>query len=154
MKISELKERQNNSDNAKLTRIYLQLGEYIKELNKKELPARIIEAVNQHIEEINVTSLSENSLMKLVKWKQMKLIKLIEKELKIVPKNYYRNLWLAIGMSAFGLPIGVVFGLTLGNMGFLAIGLPIGMGIGIVVGSRMDKKAAESNRQLAIDIKY
>lgn len=154
MKISELKERQNNSDNAKLTRIYLQLGEYIKELNKKELPARIIEAVNQHIEEINMSSLSENSLMKLVKWKQMKLIKLIEKELKIVPKNYYRNLWLAVGMSAFGLPIGMAFGLILGNMGFLAIGLPIGMGIGIVVGSRMDKKAAESNRQLAIDIKY
>lgn len=154
MKISALKERQNNSDNAKLTRIYLQLGEYIKELNKKELPARIVETVNQHIEEINVSSLSENSLMKLVKWKQMKLVKLIEKELKIVPKNYYRNLWLAVGMSAFGLPIGVAFGLTLGNMGFLAIGLPIGMGIGIVVGSRMDKKAFESNRQLAIDIKY
>ena len=76
-----------------------------------------------------------------------------EKELKIVTKNYYRNLWMVLGMSAFGLPLGVAFGLSLGNIGLLAIGLPIGMAIGTLVGSKLDKKALESGKQLDIELK-
>ena len=150
----ELKERQNISDNINLSKIYVQLAELLKELKKKQLPHKIIESVNQDIEEINSKSLTDNELMKLVKQKQTRIIKLVEKELKIVPKNYYRNLWLVVGMSAFGLPIGVVFGLSIGNMGLLALGLPIGMAIGIVVGSGMDKKASVEGRQLDVEIKY
>ncbi len=154
MNIIELKERQNISDNIVLSRIYNQFRELLKELKNKELPHTIIESVNQDIEELNSASLTDNELKKLVKQKQTRIIKLIEKELKIVPKNHYRNLWLAVGMSAFGLPIGVAFGLSMSNMGLLAIGLPIGMGIGIAVGSGMDKKASQEGRQLDIEIKY
>ena len=57
-------------------------------------------------------------------------------------------------MSAFGIPIGVAFGSSVGNMGLLAIGMPIGMGIGIAVGAHMDKKAADQGRQLDLEIKY
>jgi hypothetical protein len=153
MNIIELKERQNISDNIKLNRIYVQFGELLKELRKKDLPQKIIESINLDIEELNSTSLTSNDFSKLTKHKQTKIIKVIEKELKIVPKNYYRNIWLALGMSAFGLPIGVAFGLSVGNMGLLAIGLPIGMAIGMAVGSRMDKKAFEESRQLNIEIK-
>jgi predicted RND superfamily exporter protein len=154
MNIIELKERQDISENIKLSGNYVQLGELLRELKKKELPLEIIESVNQDIEELNSITLIGNGLTKLVKQKQTKIIKLVEKELKIVPRNYYRNLWLAVGMSAFGLPIGIAFGLTIGNMGLLAIGLPIGMLIGISVGSGMDKKASEDGRQLDVEIKY
>ena len=71
----------------------------------------------------------------------------------MVPKNYYRNMWLALGMSVFGLPIGVAFGASIGNMGLLGVGLPIGMAIGTLVGSQMDKKALKESRQLNIEIK-
>jgi hypothetical protein len=77
----------------------------------------------------------------------------LEKELKVVPKNYYRTLWMALGMSAFGLPIGTAIGLFLGNIGLLAVGLPIGMGIGAVVGTNMDKKALAEGRTMDIEIK-
>ncbi|MFD2892808.1 hypothetical protein ACFS5J_12380 [Flavobacterium chuncheonense] len=154
MNIIELKERQNISDNINLSRIYSQLGELLKELKNKELPHKIIESINQDIEDLNSTSHADKELVKLVKQKQTKIIKLIEKEVKIVPKNYYRNLWLVLGLSAFGVPIGVAFGLSVGNLGLLAIGLPIGMVIGIAIGSRMDKKAYEEGRQLDIEIKY
>nr|WP_315151937.1 hypothetical protein [uncultured Flavobacterium sp.] len=154
MNIIELKERQNISDNIKLNRIHVQFGELLKELRKKDLPQKIIESINLDIEELNSTSLTSNDFIKLTKQKQTKIIKVIEKELKIVPKNYYRNIWLALGMSAFGLPIGVAFGLSVGNIGLLAIGLPIGMAIGMAVGSKMDKKAFEESRQLNIEIKY
>ena len=90
----------------------------------------------------------------MLKQKRFKIIKLLEKELKIVPKNYYRNLWFIVGMSVFGLPLGVAFGISIGNLGLLGIGLPIGMVIGIAVGSGMDKKAHKEGRQLNIEIKY
>ena len=154
MNIIKLKERENISDDIKLSRIYVQLGELLKNLKKKQLTSEIVKSINGDIEELNSTSLASNELIKLVKQKQTKIIKVVEKELKIVPKNYYRNLWLILGMSAFGIPIGVAFGSSIGNMGLLGIGLPIGMGIGIVVGSGMDKKAFKEGRQLDIEIKY
>ncbi|PKB15738.1 hypothetical protein [Flavobacterium sp. 5] len=154
MSLIELKERQEISENIKLSKIYVQLEKLVKELIKKELPHKIIKLINQDIEELNSISLIDNKFRKLIKQKQSKIIKLVEKELKIIPKNYYRNLWLSIGMSAFGLPIGVTFGLSVGNIGLLGIGLPIGMLIGIVIGLAMDKKTSEEVRQLDIEIKY
>jgi len=154
MNIIELKERQNFSADTKTNRIYIQLGELLNQLRKRNLPENIIESVNQDIEVVNAASLIGNDFRKLVKQKQNKIIKLLEKDLKVVPKNYYRNMWLALGMSVFGLPIGVAFGASIGNMGLLGVGLPIGMAIGALVGSKMDKKALEEGRQLNIEIKY
>lgn len=153
MNIIELKERQNISGNIKLSRICDQLGELLKELKKKEVPHKVIESINQDIEELNSTTLTDNELRRLVKHKQTKIIKLVEKELKITPKNYYRNLWFVLGMS-LGSGIGVAFGISIGNMGLLGIGVPIGMAIGIAVGTAMDKKAFEEGRQLNIEVKY
>lgn len=154
MNIIELKERQNFSTDTKTNRIYIQLGELLNQLRKRNLPENMIESVNQDIEVVNAASLIGNDFRKLVKQKQNKIIKLLEKDLKVVPKNYYRNMWLALGMSVFGLPIGVAFGASIGNMGLLGVGLPIGMAIGALVGSKMDKKALEEGRQLNIEIKY
>jgi hypothetical protein len=74
--------------------------------------------------------------------------------MKLVPKDYYRSLWMTLGMSAFGIPMGVVFGISMGSMAYLGIGLPIGLVIGIAVGTAMDKKALEEGRQLDVEIKY
>jgi hypothetical protein len=153
MTIIELKERHDISGHSKLSEKYVQLGGLLRALKEKELPLEIIASVNQDIETLNASTLSGDALTKLVQQKQAKIIKLLEKALKIVPRNYYRNLWLAVGMSVFGLPIGVAIGVTSGNMGLLAVGLPIGMGIGILVGSEMDKKAFTEGRQLDIEIK-
>ena len=92
--------------------------------------------------------------MKEIKKSQTGILKLVEKELKLVPKAHYRNIWLAVGMSAFGISIGVAFGLVFGNMAFLGLGLPLGMAIGVGVGTGMDKKAFEEGRQLDVEIKY
>lgn len=91
-------------------------------------------------------------MRKQIRKTQASILKLIEKELKLVARNHYRNTWLAIGMAAFGIPLGVVFGKSLGNMGLLGIGLPIGMVIGIAVGSVMDKKAFEAGKQLDFEM--
>lgn len=56
-------------------------------------------------------------------------------------------------MAAFGIPFGVVFGISLGNMAFLGIGIPIGMVVGIAIGTAMDKRAFDEGRQLDLEIK-
>ena len=155
MVIIELNEKDGTSEQARLSRIYVQFNELLKQLRQKELPHKIIETFNQDIEELNSTSLTGNGLRKLFKQKQTKILKLLEKELKIVPKDYYRNLWLAVGMSAFGVPIGIAYSLIFtDNMAFLGVGIPIGMIIGMLLGSSMDKKAYNEGRQLDVNIKY
>ncbi|SDW65176.1 hypothetical protein [Aequorivita viscosa] len=154
MNLLELHKKENLTENIKLCKVYIQLEELLKELNKKKLSPQVVEHINLEIKELNTSSLTDSRLLKFAKEKRTKIIRLLEKEHKIVPKNYYRNLWLVLGMSAFGLPLGVVFGLMTSNMGLLAIGLPIGMAIGIAVGTKMDNKAQEEGRQLQIEISY
>ena len=149
----EIIELNKNDSNIKVNNSIEQFKQLNKLLNDKKLPVKIIEKINFEIELLNSSQLVGNSLLHLIKKKQNKIIRLTEKELKIVPKNYYRNLWMVLGMSAFGLPLGVAFGLSMGNIGLLAIGLPIGMGIGVLVGSKLDKKASESGKQLDIELK-
>jgi hypothetical protein len=154
MEINELKKRPDNEQNNKLTNKFFGLEKLIYALRKKELPTNIITSINEDIELINSFSGSNHELLKQLGKVQNRILKLIEKELKIVPKNHYRNLWMVLGMSAFGVPIGVSLGLSLGNLAFLAIGFPIGMAIGIAIGSSMDKKAIMNGKQLDIEIKY
>ena len=154
MDIIKLRDRQDIFSDVKLRRVYSQFVEFLRELEKKKLSQSVVDSINNHVQEINSSSLTGNELMNIVRQKQIKILKQLQKELKIVPKNYYRNLWLTLGMSAFGLPIGVAFGLSTGNMGMLAIGLPIGMGVGITVGSFMDKKAKDEGKQLNIEMRY
>ena len=153
MTIVELKDRLEFDADSKLYKLYIQFTQLINELRKKDLPDVIVEAINEDIKDVN-SLITAEQVKVAVKQKQTKIIKLLEKQLKIVPINYYRNIWLAVGMSAFGLPIGVAFGLSLHNMGLLGIGLPIGMAIGLGVGSGMDKKALQEGRQLNVEIKY
>ena len=154
MKINELKKRPSLEDNKKLHSAYKQLENLLDILKSKELPEEVMSSVNQRIEEVNSISESEKELKKQIKKSQTSILKLIEKELQLVTKNHHRNLWLALGMAAFGLPLGLTFGTSMGNMGLLGLGLPIGMVIGLVLGTAMDKKAAEAGKQLDLEIKY
>lgn len=139
---------------TKTKALYDQLQQLLNELEKKKISAETVEKINRETAIINSTALRDKDLHKVLKQKQNYIIKLLEKEHKIVPKNYYRNLWMAVGMGAFGLPIGVAFGLLMHNIALLSIGLPIGLGIGVVVGSSLDKKAEAEGRQLDVEIKH
>ena len=154
MIIIKLNDRQNIAGDSKLSKLYTQFAALLKELKTKQLTISVIDAINKAVEEINTSALDGNELKKLVKQKQTAILKQLEKELKIVPKKYYQGLWMAFGMSSIGLPIGVAFGLSVGNIGLLGIGLPIGLGIGALVGVRKDKKALAEGRQLDVEIKY
>lgn len=154
MKLKDLIERPDLKENKHLDAAYLQLGALISELSIKQLNDEMVHAINKEIEELNAISDSGKRLRSEIRKKQSGIITMLEKKLKIVTKGHYRNTWLAIGMAAFGIPLGVAFGASLGNMGYIGIGLPIGLVIGIAVGTKMDTKAVEEGRQLDIELKY
>jgi hypothetical protein len=154
MNIIELHQKPLLDTNVKLREVSLQFEKLLTELRKKELPDGLVMAINREIEALNTTTDSENERRKSIRKIQTRLIKLLEKEVKLVPRNFYRNLWLTLGMAAFGIPIGAAFGASLGNMAFLGVGLPIGMAVGMAHGTNLDKKALAEGRQLDIEIKY
>jgi len=151
--MKKLIERKDISENFKVSNAYQQLGKLLNGLEVKELPTETVDLINNEIEQLNSISVIDKYFEKAIKEKENRIIKLIEKKHKIVPKNYYRKFWMIIGMSAFGIPIGLVFGLGIGNFGMLAIGIGIGMAIGVGVGTSMDKRAFNEGRQLDFEAK-
>jgi hypothetical protein len=152
--MKELKERQDIATDEKLRSNYALFAELLDELKKRDLNSNVEMAINDHVDELNGSTLSGKPFTKLVKQKQTAILKQIEKEHKIVPKNYYRTIWMLFGMSGLGIPFGVVFGLSLGNLGLLGLGLPIGLAIGLAIGASLDKKALDEGRQLNMEMRH
>ncbi len=153
MTITELQKRSQNSHSKKLANRYNKVELLIGELNVREIPHEVVTIINQKVDTINGISDSK-MLSKQLRKSYYDILKIIEKELKLVPRNLYRNRWMAIGMSAFGIPMGVAFSSSIDNMSFIGIGIPIGMVIGMAVGSKMDKTAKEEGRQLDFDTTF
>lgn len=154
MEIIQLRERENIEKANKLQDRYLSLMGLLASLRQKTIPSEQLDKINKRIESVNSFQGSNQELSKKISSEQKSILKISINELKIVPVNYFRNLWMVLGMSAFGIPIGAAFGVIVGNMAFLAIGLPIGMALGLALGNYMDKKAEAENRQIDVVIKY
>ncbi|MBT8263706.1 MAG: hypothetical protein KJN75_00065 [Muriicola sp.] len=116
------------------------------------MPENVLSTINGEIEILNAILDTDKAFKKGLGKAKNTIIKLLEKELKIVPKFYYRRLWMVLGMTVFGIPIGITFGAGTNNYGMLGVGIPIGMGIGIAIGTEMDRKAEVEGRQLDIDL--
>ena len=154
MEINQLEQPENLQQDKKLELKYNCMQALLEELRKREIPPEIVTIINQGIAEIKAISGSNKAVRKQIAKSRYNILKLLEKELGLVPKNLYTSRWLAIGMAIFGVPLGVSFGSALANMSLMGIGLPIGMVIGMAIGASMDKKAQEEGRQLEVDISY
>ncbi len=154
MEINALKVRKSIESNKKLTDLHAQFEKLLSELRKRELPDKVVQSINTNIDLIGPAMEPEKAYLKQLRKTQTDILRLIEKELKLVPKNHYRNVWLAVGIAAFGVPLGVAIGAGIGNMAFMGIGLPIGIPIGLAIGTGLDKKAADEGRQLDVEINF
>lgn len=149
--INKCKTRENTDHNKKLVKAYSRIQLLIDELNKKEIPDQIATSINSQIKLLDSFEGSEKDLTRFINKTCTKILELVKKELGLVAKHYYQNLWMAIGISAFGMPFGILWFVVLQNPAFIAIGLPLGLPIGMAIGIQKDKKAKEENKQLQID---
>jgi len=154
MEIINLQEKMDLSQNKKLKRRFSYYQDLLEDLRSREIPDSIIQIINQDIETLNNFEGPPKEYGKQLRKTIRKGLQKLEKDLKVVPKNLFRSRWMAIGLSIFGIPLGVSFGASLGNMGFLGIGIPIGMVIGMAIGAGMDQKAEKEGRQLSVEAMY
>lgn len=124
----------------------------LSELRQRAVPEEIVASTNEDLGILNQMDDSDKKWYKEMKKTRYRIVQRIYNKLKLVPKNYYRNQWMVLGMTVFGLPLGLVFSFAIGNIAFLPIGLPIGMPIGMAVGANLDQKAAKEGRQLDAEI--
>lgn len=138
------------TDNKRLVHAYQQVARLMAALEKKETPQEVIDEVNARIANLNGYNGDEKGFIRALNTAYNDLLRLLQEKLNWVPKDYHRNQWMALGLSIFGLPLGVTLGLALDNMAYMGAFLPIGMVIGMSVGSGMDKKAQEEGRVLEV----
>lgn len=146
--MKKLIERNDISGNVKAEKAYTKFSELLKEFEFKELSIETVSLINDEIEKLNAISTSDKKFYNSINDKENKIIRLVANKHKIVPINYYKKLWMLLGMSSFGIPLGVVFGFSIGNIALLGIGIPIGLAIGVGIGTNLDKKAFVEGRQL------
>lgn len=134
-----------------LKRRVLKFQELLKALSDHEISESVLQSINIEIETANQAQ-SESTLAQQLQKSHKNILKISEKELNLVAKDHYRNMWMALGMTIFGIPFGVAFGAALNNYAFIGVGIPIGFGIGIAVGSKKDNEAHEEGRQLDVEV--
>lgn len=151
MKISDLNPRElEYMPNDKLAEAYQRLHKLLDIARDKNLSDLSTQKINIKIDELNNSNKINGALLSLVKLTESEIIEIIEHDSKIVPKGHYSKRWIAIGMTAIGLPLGISISMWLGNIALLAVGMPIGLGIGVLIGKSLDHKAAEEGRQYSL----
>ncbi len=148
MPLSSITPRATFEENPKLAQAFHNLSSLLTAIRQKSITSVHEQKITEMIAGVNNFSGPDPELLKQLKSAQVGILNLLENDLQLVPKNHYQLQWLALGMAAFGIPLGVVFGAALGNLAFMGIGLPIGLGVGIAIGTAKDKQAADEGRQL------
>ena len=128
----------------------LKYSRLITALNNRQIPDKQTVIINSYTNTLNNISDESDDLTKKFNKFYKKILFIAANELKLVTKNYYRNLWMAVGMASFGITLGLVFGIVFKNMAFMGIGLPFGFSIGLALGTGLDKKAEDEGRVLDI----
>ena len=120
-------------------------NELIDALNDKEID----ETTEDYIKK-RISVIKDNFTYNTIKKEESKILDYINKQLGYVAENHYKSLWIALGMSAIGVPIGVAIGLALDQLGFMGIGIAFGLAIGVGIGSSKDQEAKKQGKQLPI----
>lgn len=147
-----LEERPELTSQSKIQKRFNTLNQVWNEIQKKDVPPATLEKLNGFIEEFNRLDTNDKTLKKAITKTRTNLLTTLQKDLGITPKHYYRNLWMGLGMAIFGVPLGVMFGFSFGNMAYLGLGIPLGLAFGLAMGEQKDKKAAKEGKQLDVDI--
>jgi hypothetical protein len=148
LQILDVPDRDSFPKGARISKKYAGFQKLITELKKRAVPEEIIIKLNEPITALNALPETDKAFARTLRKSQNAILNRLEKELKLVPKNHYRTRWTGLGMTVFGVPIGIALSTGVNNYGMLGAGIAIGLGIGLAIGNDMDRKAHEEGRQL------
>jgi hypothetical protein len=122
----------------------------INELSERELDQDICDEINAITEDLKQSQLESKKLRKHIRKMIHKILLILQKKLGITPKGHYLALWMGLGLAIFGVPLGVAFGVAMGNMGLLGIGIGAALPIGMAIGAGLDKKAEKEGQTIKL----
>ncbi len=145
MELPQVEVKEKDQLKKKEKRALEQFNVLISALNDRELDQEMIEHIKG-----NISNVRSEPNYNTIKKEESKILDYVKKKQGYVAKNHYMTLWIALGMSTIGVPIGLAIGLALDQLGFMGIGIGGGLAIGVAIGSKKDKNAKEQGKQLPI----
>ena len=118
----------------------------LEHLEARHLPEASVDWINEQIKGWNSKKVASNDDEKELKLLKKDVLDYLRKQHNLVAEGYYSTLWMTLGISAFGLPFGVVLYALTDNSAFIAVGLPLGIAFGFAFGAFLDRKAEKENR--------
>lgn len=146
--------RSFTSGESKKSRRYQQLGSLLTAVREKLLPDDTMQLVDQEIAHLNSIDDDQPHFIRDLNFVQQRILRLVGDRHKIFPKHHFRNQWMILGMTSFGIPVGIMIGLVMKNMAQIGAGIPIGMVVGMSIGMKMDDKVLTEGRQLDFVVKH
>ncbi len=123
----------------------------ISEIENKGVPEEVCYKINYQIDKMNsFANKKEGILNRQLEITYYRILYILRRDVGIIPENYYRNLYLALGMSVFGLPLGALIASFLENTSYLIFGMLFGLAVGIVIGSKKDQIADKENKVIRV----
>lgn len=135
----------------RIKKLTIKFQQLISALSEREIPETVIFSINEEIDKVNQTQ-SEQIFTAQLSKSYRSILKIAEKQLNLYAKDHYRNMWLALGLTAFGILFGFAISAAADHYGLIGVGLPIGFGISKGIGTKKDKEAFEHGRQLNVEM--
>ena len=124
----------------------LEITALLEHLEVRHLPEASVDWINEQIKGWNNRKVASEDDEKELKLLKKEILSYLQKQHNLVPEGYYSTLWMTLGISAFGLPFGVVLYALTDNSAFIAVGLPLGIAFGFAFGAFLDRKAEKEKR--------
>jgi ElaB/YqjD/DUF883 family membrane-anchored ribosome-binding protein len=126
--------------------IYKDFTSILNSLENREFSKEKLEIIEAKLNSLNLKSNPQNR-KKYFKKALIEFKGFLNKTFSLVSKNYYTNLYIALG-AGFGVISGIVIGERFEKSLGIALGIGIGMLIGSFIGKSKDTKALSEGRVL------
>lgn len=144
--ISDLEKKAEETDDVKLEKSLMDTAKLLAAIEKKGVP---VEDLESHLSTLKNHLALEDLKRVYIQRVYSQIVQLVQKKHGYVRPKHYQTQWMILGISLFGVPIGLIFSLVvLDNIAFMGLGFGFGMPIGIAIGMQMDKKAEAEGKVL------
>ena len=149
-----LKFKKNKQKANRKKKEYNNLVGIFSELKRKNLTKQQWKSIEDEVEKLRLTAVSEERNIRLRK-KRNQLIKFLKNNFSFILKGHFTGLGMSMGI-ALGTAIGMIFGMLAGiPMGMvygMMIGAMVGLLAGLILGKIKDNDAEKENRVIQTKI--